>query len=618
MNNSNLIEYLVKMNTDQAQTALKGFGGGMTSAIENLTGFNVGALATGGAVLALGGYIVNSTKQVMDYNLQMGKTSDLIGVNVEDYSRLVQAGDDLRISQDSITMAMKMAVQNGFQPSIANMAQLADKISGMTDQVEIANVLQPIFGRQWNEIYPLLNKGGQALRDNTAAINDNMVATQATVKASRELYANLDNLGDSWTGIANTVGNKVIPVVSAFLVKLDEGVKVIELLWSWNQKINEVWTTQQNVIAENSGTYAIYVGNVINAARESGKLGDAQYINIVQGRELKPLALEYMQGLGMLTPFEYEAARASAKMAAENDKNAMALSNVTQATHSWQVGLNAIPVDVDKYSKALYDARKASEDMIPSVGTAGQQFQYMAWKAADAKTQVDLAKQSLQTFGENLGGQVVSALEQAGVKGEKLALALGVIDEAAGTAYQWQENVKNSAQQLADEYARTGNLDAFQKKYEEVTQKLEGTNTKLSEQKQLLDDTKIKLDALTAHEWTVKINYQISGSVPEGVGGGGTGGSVPGSGHYDQSQGRDVGLAGGGSYVVPSGYYESWPVGPGVVASSGERVTVTPANQVTNNMGGVTIVVSGAGSPNAVAQAVALRLASYGKQYQGV
>jgi hypothetical protein len=43
--------------------------------------------------------------------------------------------------------------------------------------------------------------------------------------------------------------------------------------------------------------------------------------------------------------------------------------------------------------------------------------------------------------------------------------------------------------------------------------------------------------------------------------------------------------------------------------------SITPNNQL--NMGGITINVSGAGNPTATANAIALRLARYGKQYQG-
>lgn len=293
-----------------------------------------------------------------------------------------------------------------------------------------------------------------------------------------------------------------------------------------------------------------------------------------------------------------------------------ALESTTLATSTGASGWAALPPSIQLYIRAADEARAASEGSTTAIGEAGQSMEYLAWKARDAKDQVDAAKQSLQTFGENLGGQVVSALKSAGVEGQALSDAMGILDDSLGTNFEWQNNVALSAQAMAEELKKTGNLEEFKRQLGESKDALILQNDELKKQNDYLRDSEDKLRILTANEWTIKINYQISGSVPGGVGGGGTSGGS-GSGHYDQSQGRDVGLADGGSYVVPSGYYESWPVGPGVVASSGERVTVTPQNVTNNHAPNITINVSGAWNPGATAEAIRWQLARYGQGYQG-
>ena len=67
------------------------------------------------------------------------------------------------------------------------------------------------------------------------------------------------------------------------------------------------------------------------------------------------------------------------------------------------------------------------------------------------------------------------------------------------------------------------------------------------------------------------------------------------------------GSANGLDMIVPPGYPND-TYGP-IYAQSGERVQVTPAGQVTNNMGGVTIIVNGAGDPRATAEEVSRVLA---------
>ena len=49
-----------------------------------------------------------------------------------------------------------------------------------------------------------------------------------------------------------------------------------------------------------------------------------------------------------------------------------------------------------------------------------------------------------------------------------------------------------------------------------------------------------------------------------------TGGPVPGGGGAYQH---------GGSFIIPPGYNENFPIGPNGVAGSGERVTITPRGQ---------------------------------------
>ena len=62
--------------------------------------------------------------------------------------------------------------------------------------------------------------------------------------------------------------------------------------------------------------------------------------------------------------------------------------------------------------------------------------------------------------------------------------------------------------------------------------------------------------------------------------------------------------ASGGSFIIPPGYNENFPIGPNGGASSGERVTVTPAGQTSGQASGqgVTIHVDARGSvdPSAV------------------
>jgi hypothetical protein len=89
-------------------------------------------------------------------------------------------------------------------------------------------MLTDIFGRNWAELTPILENGGDALREQADAISDNLVLTEENVKAAREFEIASDNLGDAVMGLKVSVGNALVPA----LTDLANG-------------INEVITTEQ-------------------------------------------------------------------------------------------------------------------------------------------------------------------------------------------------------------------------------------------------------------------------------------------------------------------------------------------------------------------------------------
>ncbi len=183
---------------------------------------NIGALSAVGAISAVGAFVGSATNDWSDYAEEMAKASEQSGITVEDMSRLTQAADDMRVNVDGMQKAFGIALKNGFQPTIENLANLADELQGIQDPTERATKLNKIFGRSWQDVYPLLKDGGQAIRDGTAAIADNMVVTDEAVKANRDYIKAVDDLSDAWTGVKNNVGREVIPVLADLLTAVND------------------------------------------------------------------------------------------------------------------------------------------------------------------------------------------------------------------------------------------------------------------------------------------------------------------------------------------------------------------------------------------------------------
>lgn len=187
-------------------------------AFQKTTGLSLGAAGAWGlaasAAKKLGDFIVQSVKETQEYNLAMVDMARKMGTTTEEASRLVQVGDDVRLSQEQISTAMNFAIRNGVEPTIEGLARLADQYNSLGSATERGQFLLHYFGRSGMEMGKLMELGGAGIRDASMAINDNLVVTEKAAKASKEYYQNVDALNDSMLGIKMTIGNELIPVLS--------------------------------------------------------------------------------------------------------------------------------------------------------------------------------------------------------------------------------------------------------------------------------------------------------------------------------------------------------------------------------------------------------------------
>lgn len=190
----------------------------------------LGVAGVTGAVLAVGNAVKQSITDWSAYAESIEKSARLSGVGTEEMSRLVQAADDFRVSQGSLETAMKMALKNGFVPTIDNLADLSDQFVALKDPADKAELASKLFGRQWAEIEPLLSQGGAAIRDGTAAIADNLVVTQKSVAQNKEFIRMLDDYQDALQGVKNEAGKTFLPMATDMLEAINNGENLYEFL----------------------------------------------------------------------------------------------------------------------------------------------------------------------------------------------------------------------------------------------------------------------------------------------------------------------------------------------------------------------------------------------------
>ncbi len=225
-----------------AKTQLGSFKGSLTSAISGMTGFNAAGL---GAAVVVGGLAAGARRAVNDliaYNKSISDAAGATGMGSEELSRFIQVADDFGVSMDSVTGSLQLATKNGFAPTIANIAALADETNAMTSPTERAAYLAQILGRNWAVLDPILRSGGRAIRENADAQADGLVVTEAEIKKTEELRLEIDALGDAFRAWTNDAALSAVEFVTL-------NVRATELTNKWAYMTQEM-TGQKPTLIE--------------------------------------------------------------------------------------------------------------------------------------------------------------------------------------------------------------------------------------------------------------------------------------------------------------------------------------------------------------------------------
>jgi len=203
----------------------------------------IGALGIAAGVLA-GAYAAIITP-TLAYSKTVRDLSRNIGISTDETSRLIQVADDYQISSEELTGALQMAVKKGFEPNTESLAKLADEYNAIEDPVKRASMLSEKFGKNWSVITPLLEAGGDAIRKQSAAIDEHLVLSQEEVDQARALEMGIDNLQDQWQGFTTMIAQAAIPVLNNAMTGFDNLRKMVAATTIATQLHNGNITQQQ-------------------------------------------------------------------------------------------------------------------------------------------------------------------------------------------------------------------------------------------------------------------------------------------------------------------------------------------------------------------------------------
>ena len=170
--------------------------------------------------------IERTTREVIElgqtYAQQVEDMARLSGATVEDASRIIQVADDMRLSYEDVSTALKMYAKTQedaggvAKMSIDELANLSDQYLKLGPGVQRANFLLENFGRAGLSMGKLMEQGGEKIRDMAGAVDDSLIMTQEGIDQAEEYRRAMDDWNDAIMGVKLQFAQALTPTLKDF------------------------------------------------------------------------------------------------------------------------------------------------------------------------------------------------------------------------------------------------------------------------------------------------------------------------------------------------------------------------------------------------------------------
>lgn len=172
-----------------------------------------GSVAT--ALIGVGAAVKKLADDYMNYAFQVQDFGRIIGATPEEASKLIQVADDVRLSVESMTTAMRSAITKGYKPTVAELGRMSDAYLAIVDPIERSKFLIDTFGRSGLEMAKLMELGSQKINEMGASVEGtSRLMTQQGIESATKYYQALDSLGESAENVTKTLGAKLLPALA--------------------------------------------------------------------------------------------------------------------------------------------------------------------------------------------------------------------------------------------------------------------------------------------------------------------------------------------------------------------------------------------------------------------
>lgn len=516
-------------------------------------------------------------QEFVNYAEQVKNMSRTLGASAEETSRIIQVADDVRISYDSLKVAMKEAQKDGIEPNIENLAKLADQYKAIQSPAERTKFLLETFGKSGLEMGKLMEQGGDGIRSMSDAIDESLIMTEKGIKASDEYQRSLDDLQDAAKSVQMAFGEQVVPVMNAFMriVLSDiEAVGVFRDVLAGNKSLAEAGREVAEIINSNGfEVFGFQIGKIAESTEESTDAfyenGDAVTDNADALKAAEQALKDYKDALEAVSRANQDAERFMQSYADFQKNYEESHADAAQR-------LNEAMKEGD--SEAIAEARGAIQELEAQWHESTQKMIYdmvMAKVAVDGLTDAEF--KATQELAVQMGIRTQAQADEAIAMMEK---ATAIADGIA-----LQEDVVN---EKADADAKLLELEAAKEAAAaETTQTIvDGNNAAVQSEQALtasIDAASVALgrQADAARKAAEAMMYANAAAPNTGTTATNKGGRGGGGGKKHEF---------GGEFIVPPQYgREGFALGDYGTASAGEKITITPPGKSTGGVYNIVI-----------------------------
>jgi hypothetical protein len=543
---ANKIDIIINMlkqghGDEQAVSGLKKLSQGF----ESMTGMSLSAAGAMGLAAKAIQFVGQAIKETMDYALDVGDMALALGTTAEEASKLIQIGDDLRISQETMASGFRFALNSGIVPSIDGLAKLSDEMMAMEDPAARMQFAIDKFGRAaGGEMLRVLEKGGDAIREMGEELEGSaLVMSDDAVQAAKDYYASLDKLDEVVLGLKYSIGTELIPEVT----KLTDGLGVASEYFSIYDAIKVGLQSLVNPVLGVKGS----VDMLTNSMEESVVSVEAVYEEEGKLLDRQP----------EITSAMMESAKASQEAAAAQE-------DYSDSLDEFMVAVNG------KVGPAIEEFTTTTRDLKAEMSEVNSKIQYFE-SLGDGLTDDQQAE-----LGELIGRYDELELELKEVETAHKTMMANIILDMIMRRAEMDGVISDTENAIITSFAVTSGV------WDEGTATLYGSVTELMGNAKLSAEEAARLvdylyGRVTGVAGSYDINFRINvfGDVPNvGEGSGASSYSSTAGGLVSPT--GDYAMAGGGTFTVPPGYPND-SYAAQMHLTSGEVVTVTP--NTTNN-----------------------------------